>query len=405
MLPPPISTVPPWQTTTSYPPSEVRLGHYNFHELLSTPKWKGKSLSELQRSRSDAMSLASEGKIDEAASKLRMAIAGFQNLLSPTHDITEAAAFELAQILGSSDGMEEANSIMTWLTSNYTKKYGLRNEKTIILYVKIVELLRSWSRDEDAQLLIYKVSEVWKDTNNSEFAPTIPGTSTGGVAPSSLSVASIRTQFEAIVDEDDVEIQLRLIELLMCSNEDLHVDLESILQNLVTWCEKNDVLMPTIRSRSCLAKYYRNKGLNERGKEALDVALLLVEEHLRVADSLPERLLRTCRELAFLYLDLGDHPKCDDVLEITTDSLECKRPPSQNDNMVVNFLIAVGNEWQKRSHWDLAAPWLERALVHSMKKLGEYHCKTKILEKALEEEKFVMGSREIVEFELQHLLS
>ena len=367
MLPPPTPTVFPWQSTP-YPYPEVRLGHHDFHEL----KWKGKSLRDLQRSTSDATNLASEGKTAEAATKLRTAIAGFQNLLSPTHDLTEAAAFELARILGSSDGMEEANSIMTWLSSNYAKKYGLRNEKTITLYVKIVELLRSWSRDDDARLLIYKIIETWEDTDDPASAPAIPGTSIGGVTPSSLPVTSIRTQFEVnIAGEDDVEVQLRLIEVLMLGNEDPSVDLENILQNLVTWCEKNDVLVPAIRSRSCLAKYYRNKGLNMRGKEVLNVVLLPIEEHFKVASSLTELFLRTCRELAFLYFDLGDQPKCDDVLEMTADSLECKRLLSHNDHWVVNFLTTIGNEWQRRSSWDLAAPWLERALVYSMKNLGK----------------------------------
>lgn len=363
-------------------------------------------MGDLQRSRSDAMSLASEGKTDEAVSKLRTAIAGFQNLLSPTHDLTETAAFELAQILGNNDGMEEADSIMTWLSSNSIKKHGLHSEKTITLYVKIVELLRSWSRDEDAQLLMYKISEVWGSTNDSTLALTIPRTSTTDVAPPILPVDSIRTQFEkAIADEDDVEIQLRLIEVLMLSNEDPPVDLESMLQNLVTWCEKSDLLMPTIRTRCCLAKYYKNKGLSRRGKEVLDVVLLSTEELLNVADSHIGRLLRICRELAFLYFDLGDHSKCDDVLETTTDSLECKRPSSHNDNMMVNFPIAIGNEWQKRSHWELAAPWLERALVHSLKRFGTSHCKTKVLEKALQEERLAMGGQEIIGFELQHLLN
>ncbi|RYP73908.1 hypothetical protein DL771_003350 [Monosporascus sp. 5C6A] len=352
------------------------------------------------------MRLASEGKTNEAASKLRTAIAGFQNLLSPTHDLTEAAAFELAQILGNSEDMEEANAIMTWLASNSTKKYGLRSEKTITLYVKIVELLRSWSREEDAQLLMYKIAEAWEDADNSTLAPAIPGASKGDVASPSLREANIRIQFEeAIADEDDVEIQLRLIEVLMLSNKAPPVDMEGVLQNLVTWCEKNDLLMPTIRSRSCLAKYYKSKGLGRRGEEVLDVVLPSIEEHSRVADRLAQRFLRTCRELAFLYLDLGSHSKCDDILEIAADSLECKEPSPHHDRMMVNFLIAIGNEWQKRSHWELAAPWLERALVHSMKRFGKSHCKTKTLEMALEEGRFVLGGQEIFEFELSHLLS
>ncbi|RYP55209.1 hypothetical protein DL768_000203 [Monosporascus sp. mg162] len=343
------------------------------------------------------MRLASEGKTNEAASKLRTAIAGFQNLLSPTHDLTEAAAFELARILGHSEDMEEANAIMTWLASNSTEKYGLHSEKTITLYVKIVELLRSWPREEDAQLLMYKIAEAWEDTDNLTFAAAISGISKGDVASPSLPEANIRVQFEeAIADEDDFKIQLRLIEVLMPSNKAPPVDMEGLLQNLVTWCEKNDLLMPTIRSRSCLAKHYKSKGLRRRGEEVLDVVLPSIEEHFRVADPLTQGFLRIRRELAFLCLDLGSHSKCDDILGIAADSLECKKPSSQDDRMIVNFLIAVGNEWQKRSHWELAAPWLERALVHSMKRLGKSHCKTKILEKALEEGRFVLGGQEIL---------
>ncbi len=105
---------------------------------------------------------------------LRSVVAGFHDLLTPTHNTTIAAGYELAQLLVRHDNMEEANSILEWIGSSCVEKYGLRNERTIVHYIKVVDLLRSWSRDEDAKVLIHKIANLWT-TNDSSTIPRIPG--------------------------------------------------------------------------------------------------------------------------------------------------------------------------------------------------------------------------------------
>jgi hypothetical protein len=228
---------------------------------------------------------------------------------------------------------------------------------------------------------------------------------TGDTTPPSLEAADVRVRFEeTLADEDDGEIQLRLVQVLMSSNNAPAVNLEHVLQKLINWFEANDLLIPGIRTRSCLAKYYNSVSLISRGKETLDGALPAMEEHFRLSDSLTLRCLRSYRQVVFVYHDLECHAKCEDVLELTADTLECKEPSHHNEGMIVSFLVVVSNEWQKRADWEVAAPWLERALVNCIQRFGKSHSKTKILEEALKERRFTLGGEEILKFELQHLL-
>ncbi|KAI3319971.1 hypothetical protein HD806DRAFT_538538 [Xylariaceae sp. AK1471] len=301
--------------------------------------------------------------------------------------------------------MDEANAILSWMSSTCVKKYGLHSEMTVMHYVKVVDLLRSWSRGEDAQLLMYKIAELWPQPDTDDV-PTIPGSPSGFAMPTNLSETDIGKLFEnPVLDEDDVGIQLRLIEVLLPSQIPPHIDLEEITQSLLGYCERNEFLIPTIRARCCLSKIYETKGLIERGKEILAGAVPTIEHHFRVAESVDEHVLRFCRQLAFRYFELGSRSNCDDILEMAADFFESRAPVSQSSRNLINFLTSIGCEWQKRSSWESAAPWFERALLNSMKRLGQSHCKTKLLEKALEENRFVIEGKEVVEFELFYELS
>ncbi|KAI8625309.1 hypothetical protein F5Y19DRAFT_489801 [Xylariaceae sp. FL1651] len=397
--PPPRSLAFPWVTSSS-PRLRLNAGHDPLQDFLSTSKWHGKSLRDLQGIRLDSLKLESEGKTNEAASNLRFVVAGLNSLLAPTHDATKAAAYDLARILGGNNDMDEANSILSWMNSTSVKKYGLRSKQTVIHYIKVIDLLRSWSRDEDPELLLYKIAELWTQ-DDADAVPAIPDSMSAFAMPASLPETDIAKLFQKPAsNEDDIGIQLRLIEVLLPSQAPSHLDLEGIIKNLLGYCERNGMLMPSVHARCCLSKFYGTKGLEERGKDILAGAVPMIEHHFRVTESVDQKVLRSCRELAFRYFELGSRLSCEDILEMTADFLEFRTPVYEGSRSVINFLVSIGLEWQKRLSWESAAPWFERALLNSMNRLGNSDCMTRILEKTLEEKRFVLQGEENFEFDL-----
>ncbi|KAK5633983.1 hypothetical protein RRF57_009697 [Xylaria bambusicola] len=394
-LPQTLPPVFPWTAS-----SNIRNDPLN--DFVTKSKWEGKSLRDLQELRLQSLEVASTGKFDQAIPKLRTVVMGLQYLLAPTHEYTAVATYDLAKILGDNNEMNEADAVLNWINRSIVKKYGLRSEVAVMHYLKVVELLRSWLREEDAELLMYKVAELWNQQNTDEV-PTMPGSTLAFAPPTTVPEADIKLLFrDPIKTEDDVHIQIRFIEILLPLRTASQLDLEDIGRNILGYCEENELLIPLLRARSCLSKIYESRSMNERATEILDGALPAIQHHLHVSETIDQPVLRSCRELAFRYLDLDNRRKCEDLLEMAADFFEMRVPESQRSQTAINYLISIGCEWQRRLSWKAAAPWFERAFLSSIKHLGESHCKTKLLEKTLEHEHFVLQGQHILEFELQH---
>ncbi|KAI1127959.1 hypothetical protein F5Y10DRAFT_292503 [Nemania abortiva] len=398
---PPLPPVFPW-TNNSTPSSGLSAGGDPLRDLLTTSKWQGKSLRDLQMMRTKSSDMASKGEIDEAISQLRAVVAGLESLLTPTHDVTKAAAYDLARILGHNNNMDEANAVLNWMNSKYVEKYGLYSNVTLTHYAKIVGLLQSWSREEDAQLLLYKVAELLT-LGATDDVPIVPGSLSSFTMPTSLPETDIKELFQSpILHEDDVEVRLGFIEILLRAKTT--IDLEETTQTILNVCERDELsIKTTIRARHCLSKIYGIKGLKERGKEVLDRAIPIIEHHFQVADYINPEFPRICKGVAFCYLDLGSHSSCEDVLEMIADSFTWREDIRHNPQAEINFLISVGCDWQKHSSWEAAAPWFERALLNSMRHLGTSHRKTKQLETTLEQKQFILRD-ELVALELQYFV-
>ncbi|KEY64660.1 hypothetical protein S7711_02860 [Stachybotrys chartarum IBT 7711] len=360
-----------------------------------------KTISELQSMRLDASRSVSEGKIDEAVRSLRGVVNGFQALLAPTHDFTIQSGYQLVQLLGEHDGMSEAISILEWLGSSLVSKHGLHHDEVLKHYLKVIFLLRTWSREEDAKLLTYKLSELWFDDNpDLESGLKIPGTASGMAVPTDIS--SQMALFGEPQDADDVDAQLKLVRVLMSSRVNRCVDLEAILLGLICYSDRNELPVQSIGSRCCLAAHFQGQQMGLEAIGVLDAAQPMLERNLPGANTPAQPLLKASQDMAFLYADCGSLPKCEDILELTAESLEahvgldpCK---SYRRTEAIEFPISVGVEWQNRQSWDNAAAWFERALANSMKILGRRHAKTQILEMTLEKGIFISGSADILTF-------
>ncbi|KAI0097475.1 hypothetical protein GGR51DRAFT_578148 [Nemania sp. FL0031] len=367
---PTLPLVFPW--TTNLTAGSGSSARYDpLKDILTTSRWQGKSLRDLQTMRSKSSDMAAEGKTDEAISQLRVVVAGLESLLTPTHDITKAAAYDLARILGHNNSMDEANAVLNWMNSKSVEKYGLGSSMTVIHYAKVVGLL---------------LAELLTQGANSD-APAVPGSSSSFKIPASLPEADVEKLLQSpILHKDDVEVRLTFIEILL--RAETPMDLEDIIQGIVNVCERDKLpVIPTIRARRCLSKIYGIKGSKTRGKEVLDGALPIIEHHFQISSCINLEVLGFCKEIAFCYLELGSPSDCEDVLEMIADSLTWRENIHHAPQAIIGFLISVGCEWQTRSSWEAAAPWFERALLNSIKMLGTLHHKTKQLETILEQKR------------------
>ncbi len=404
----------PWSFESLPPPTGIGQDPFPLPPLTTRRTWRGKTLEELRSMRRDALSsLELAGRTHEAARNLRNVVDGFQYLLTPTHGLTVTASYEFAETLGNNNDMEEANRVLDWLGQNLIKKHGLHHVSSINHYVKVVDLLRAWSRDEDAKLLLFRIAHAWNNddgTAESHSQLRIPGAASGFAMPADQEMLDYCTLFGKPSDADDVEIQLQLARALMSSRSHPYMDMEPILNTLIAYSEANELLTQTINARCCLAKYFREKHSEHRALRTLDLARPALEDHLRGTDVLAQRLLKAISELAFLFSECHSPDKCEDILELTTDCLERHAMATQylTERVqldVVNFPISVGKEYQKRFSWADAAPWFERALASSLRIFGKQHEKTKALERAREEERFLCKSDDLLFSQLEHIFA
>lgn len=381
MLPPP----PVPFTTASFPWQKSMPTTRPLLHSLHVPTTQG-SLQDLKNKRSGVLRLVEEGNFDLAMERLRVVISGFETLLSSTHHLMMEASYELAELLGSNDNMGEANSLLDWLGSELVSGHGLRSERVILHYVKVVKLLRSRSRDEDARLLVCKILDVW-DRNYPCPAPKIPGSLAENAVLTGISTTDMKTIFREPVDESDADVQLRLVEMLLSITNDLSSELESELMRIASYCESSKMMPQTIHARHCLSRFYAATNMKEEAMEVLDAVIPVLEQALGFDESgAPSlHLLQYCWSLAFAYYDLDNLGKCEDVLEITTAALERHTHPHGPVPTIafVNFPFAAGVMWQKKYSWELAEPWYERALLNAIKHLEKSHEKTAVLEKTL----------------------
>jgi len=148
-------------------------------------RWNNVTLADIQNLNSDGARLDKEGDNANAEIKFRDALAGFENLLSPTHEETAIAAYLLASFFANHDRMNEADKVLDWLGGNYIRRWGLNHEKTISHLLRVIELLQAWERLDDAMLLLRRILDSWDDLDSDE-GPKIVSVGTAAVQDTEL---------------------------------------------------------------------------------------------------------------------------------------------------------------------------------------------------------------------------
>jgi len=366
--------------------------------------WRGMSLSQLRGLKRDAARLDAEGRKEEAEEAFASALSGFRHLLTPTHELTIKAAYQLAAFYASHNRMADADKVLHWISECHIRKWGAGHDRTLAHYLQVVLLLRGWSREEHAEVLVFRITEALQNGEDEEpeYAPQIPGTDEAHIqnAVDNLDEASVERIFMESEDESMVDAQLRIADLWVASGS---VTMEGILTKLIAHCDGYGAKLSVqaVQARCKLIRFHILRNDTDKAREvSLDTrrALVRLVSDYSENGNIPETVLTLAREVAFLHLDNQDHANCEKVLSWFAEKLErqvgtdvVRQEPS--GMAVVDFLVRTGGVYQQRSGWKDAAPWIEWAYGICLRTVGPNHEKTRDLETCIRDEHYEPLSR------------
>ncbi len=338
------------------------------------PTFNNHTLADFETIERQAQQHEIEGEIDIAEEMYREALAGFENILSSTHEHTNALAYQLASFYADCNRMDDADQVLNWIIEKYVGRWGINHKNTMEQFLHISRLYNGWSRNDEALSILYRVLETWDEQawgNMNDETPIrlgVPRTQKSPRAASRRNVQPLGSNqtSRAWAETDDrlrVDYHLGLVNTRLASGDDTA---ENALLLLIHQCESNQqkLSLQILRARCTLVDLYRRQGYDEKGSLALEKAREAVDKALTPNIEKTEDLLKACIEVGKLYLqEQGDEPAEDIFQNIAAeaeDAFQMDRAPT------ISILIHIGKIYQNENNWSKAEPWFERALAASM---------------------------------------
>ena len=341
----------------------------------------------------EAQKFESERDSDIAEEKYREALAGFENILSPTHEHTNALAYQLASFYANYNRMDDADRVLNWIVEKHVGRWGVDHENTMKQFLHVSRLYNGWSRNDEALSILYRVLDSWdRQAWNSvnDKAPIHLGVPQkmeppGAVPRRNVELLGSNQTLRAWADTDDplrVDYQLGLVNTRLASGD---VTTENALLLLIDQCEshRQKLSLQILRARCTLVNLYRIQGYDRKRSLALQKAREAVDKTLQPNIKKTEGLLKACTEVGKLYLQEQGDEAAEDIFQSIAAEAEDAFPT--NRLSTITIVIYIGNIYQNETSWSKAEPWFERALAASMAANGLDSPLTKALDAALED--------------------
>ncbi|KAF8244241.1 hypothetical protein K440DRAFT_22746 [Wilcoxina mikolae CBS 423.85] len=357
--------------------------------------WNGRSsLAEIQAIKREAHQLNLEGEVQGAEKRFREALAGFENLLSPTHEDTNAVGYELANFYAEHDRMGDADLVLNWMGQKHVERWGFDHQKTTTHFLHVAELFTSWSRNDDAATLLYRVLDAWDKRDSTKLNPEPHRVAQPQVIPLQTTPRQSKPEdmTRAFTETDDprrVDYQLGLANARVTTNDET---VEPLLLRLIEQCEKYPTKLDSqiLQARCALVDLYRRLGDDGRAARALRLAQKALETVLASTAKKTEPLLDSCIHVAKLHMTENYSEVAEDIFQRIGD--EAEDTFGTDHRVTIGILIHIGKTYQRRNMWTYAQPWFERALAASMTANGLENAMTKRLEDALEHQHYAVGA-------------
>ncbi|KAG5657349.1 hypothetical protein KAF25_005913 [Fusarium avenaceum] len=350
------------------------------------------TLSQLYDLLGGASRAASAGDFDEAAADFRDAVSGFRFKLSPTHDETLRAAYLYTCFYANLNQMDKSDAILNWMSNHHVKKWGPRHDNAFLHYARMIELFRSWGRQEDAEVLVYKLLD--DETNEGVNLLDLVNESS---AQRTMSI-NLDTSFPETDDPQSISQQLNKIDLAMISNIN---GLDNVLEVIIRHCECKphdlDISLQACRAKCVLAKWHSNAGKLEQAFNVLQGARRSITPFLCVNEEPMSRTtIQTAKTLAYQFLEMKDESSCNAVLEDVVSSLEARCQVFDCDvnegELLLDFVLTVGFHFHEVASWDKCRYWVERGYGLAIRMHGIRSLEARRFQKILDKEDFDMRS-------------
>ena len=357
------------------------------------PTFNNHTLADFETIGRQAQQYESEGETDMAEEMYREALAGFENILSPTHEHTNALAYQLASFYANCNRMDDAEQVLNWIIERHVGRWGYDHENTMEQLLHISRLYNGWSRNDEALSILYRALDTWDEQawgNVDHETPTRLGVPQTMKPPRAVPRRNVQPRgsnhtSRAWAETDDplrVDYQLGLVNTRLASGDDTA---EFTLLLLIDQCEihQQKLSLQILRARCTLVDLYRRQGYDEKSSLALEKAREAVDKTLTSNIEKTQGLLQACTEVGKLYLqEQGDDPAEDIFQNIAAeaeDAFQMDRSPA------IAIFIHIGKIYQNGNNWSKAGPWFERALAASMAANELDGPMTKALDAALED--------------------
>ncbi|KAF9767433.1 hypothetical protein IL306_000020 [Fusarium sp. DS 682] len=351
------------------------------------------TLAQLRDLLKDASRAASTGKVNDADADFRDAVSGFRFKLSPTHDETLRAAYLYACFYAKCSQMDRADAVLNWMSDHHVEKWGSRHENTYLHYARMVELLRSWGRQEDAELLIYKLLD-----NETDEGVNLLGIGHENSNQRITTRIDLDNSFPETDDPESISQQLNRIDLAIISNIR---GLDNVLEIIIRHCESKphdlDMSLQACRAKCALAKWHGNAGNLGQACHLLKDARRSITPFLSVSEEpISRQTIQTAKSLAYQSLETKDDSSCNAVLEDVVTSLEarCQTLDCEEKDraFLLDFVLTVAFHFHEVSSWEQCRYWVERGFGLAMRMHGIKSPEVQRFQKVLDKEGFDMRS-------------
>jgi hypothetical protein len=370
---------------TPFPMAQARRSHQ-----LAT-RWQNYSRTDLDVLRKEAQELARQGKNMEAERIFREALAGLENLLPPTHDDTNSAAYQLAAFYAQHGRMKEADAVLGRVGEHHLEHWGINHKKTRSHIHRVADLYHSWDRQSDAIAFLCRAYSFYDRLFNRSAAGEPNSSSLGSqpviirtVPTQPIRIQSVEptapdeeagTTNEAYGDQSSTGAVIKVEEPESTS-----------LLNLIDQFERYPESLgeETLLSHRTAINYCRAQQNEALLTEALDKSAQAFRNIFDASEPKSKAVIEAAVELAKSHLLSGKDESAGDMfLRIESEADESLGP---DDHNTIAILIDIGKFYQDQQRWTDACPWFEHAFAASITKNGLENHLTQRLEAALDAE-------------------
>jgi hypothetical protein len=289
--------------------------------------------------------------------------------------------------------MNKADAVLNWMSNHHIKKWGPSHDNAYLHYARMIELFRSWGRQEDAELLVYKLLD-----DETDEGVNLLDLGNESSAQRTTMPIDLNTSFPETDDPQSISQQLNKIDLAIISNIN---GMNNVLEVIIRHCECKphdlDISLQACRAKCALAKWHNNAGNPEQVFNLLKGARRSITPFLSVNEEPMSRTtIQTAKTLAYQFLEMRDETSCNAVLEDVISSLDAHCQThycDANERMfLLDFVLTVAFHFHEVASWDRCRYWVERGFGLAIRMHGPRSAEARRFQKILDREDFDMRS-------------